>query len=132
MAAACKEYTFFHFCQLWAINWYTCTKQEQWGHTQTREHPRLKNLHTCFKNSSKAISPCATMMISLTMLSFFWRSMSQMCPRVSSDRTQLTRRRFISDFQWRSFSASDFSSVTSMLTYEEELIAYVCVLVTNS
>ena len=75
---------------------------------------------TCLRNSSKAISPWATRRTSFTTISFFCRSTSQICPRVSSDGTQFTCKRFISCFQWRSFRASDFSSITNMLTWLEK------------
>ena len=80
-------------------------------------------LFTCLRNSSKAISPWATRRTSFTTISFFCRSTSQICPRVSSDRTQFTCKRFISCFQWRSLRASDFSSITNMLTWRKKRIA---------
>lgn len=92
-------------------------KQQQWSFTNDvtlRVETWLHQL-TCLRNSSRAISPWATRRTSFTTISFFWRSTSQICPRVSSDRTQFTCRRFISCFQWRSLSASDFSSITNML-----------------
>ena len=75
------------------------------------------HLLTCLRNSSSAISPWATANTSLMTASLRIRSMSHRCPRVSSDSTQLTRRRRISCFQWRSLTASDFSSTTIMFAY---------------
>lgn len=74
----------------------------------------------CFKNSSKAISPWATSSTSLTIASFLCKSTSQIWPRVNSETTQLTWSLFISCFQWRSLSASDFSSITNMFIYRRQ------------
>lgn len=112
-------FPFIHNLSVWPktktpihVDW----KKETEKKSEHEERSKLK-LQTCLRNSSRAISPWATLMTSLTMLSCLCKSISQMWPRVSSDNTQLTFSRFISCFQCLSFRASDLSSTTSTLTW---------------
>ena len=59
-------------------------------------------------------------MTSLTISSFFCRSISQTWPRFKSLSTQFTCSLRISVFQWRSFNASDLSSTMRTLTLLKE------------
>lgn len=92
---------------------------------QSEEEQRAShNAQTCFKNASSAASPRAMTKTSLMMTSFFCRSTSQSWPRVTSRRTQLTCRHFISCFQCLSLNASDFNSITSVFTSVYEVIMF--------
>lgn len=73
----------------------------------------VADFQTCFKNSSRAISPWAMRMMSRTMGSCLMRSTSHTWPRVRSDSTQRTFSFLVSCFQCLSFRASDFNSTIS-------------------
>ena len=56
-------------------------------------------INTILRNSSRAISPCATSMMSFTTALFFCRSTVHTWPRVRSCSCQATRRFLINCFQ---------------------------------